>query len=72
MQRRLDPKMGVNKLFEHVSCQGRIQNFFQGGGTNFRHFFLRSFSAGLILTQQVYFASNHVKYTRMQKSKATK
>ena len=28
MQRRLDPETGVNKPFENVSCQGRIQNFF--------------------------------------------
>ena len=35
--------MGVNKHFENVSCQGRMQNFFQGGGTKFRHFFKCSF-----------------------------
>ena len=29
MQRRLDPKTGVKKPFENVSCQGRIQNFFR-------------------------------------------
>ena len=51
MQRRLDPEMGVNKPFESVSCQGRNQNFFQGRGTNFRHFFKRSFfSAELIVS----------------------
>ena len=38
MQRRLDPETGVNKPFENVSCYRRIQKFFQGGGTNFRHF----------------------------------
>ena len=43
MQRRLDPETGANKPFENVSCQGRIQNFFQGGDTNFRHFFKRIF-----------------------------
>ena len=43
MQKRLDPETGVNKPFENISCQGRIQNFFQGGGTNFRHFFKRNF-----------------------------
>ena len=32
-------------------CQGRIQKFFQGGGTNFRHFLKFSFfSADLILS----------------------
>ena len=31
MQRRLELEMGVNKPFENVPCQGRIQNFFQGG-----------------------------------------
>ena len=35
MQRRLDTKTDVNKPFENASCQGRIQNFFQAGGTNF-------------------------------------
>ena len=30
MQRRLDPKTGVNKPFEKVFLSGRIQNFFQG------------------------------------------
>ena len=43
IQRRLDPETGVNKPFEKVSCQGRIQNFFLGGGIKFRHFFKRSF-----------------------------
>ena len=43
MQRRLDPERGVNKPFENVACQGRIRNFFQGGGANFRHFFKRIF-----------------------------
>ena len=35
--------MGVNKSFQNVSCQGRIQNFFQGEDTKFRHFFKRNF-----------------------------
>ena len=38
MQKRLDPETGVNKILQNVSRQGRFQNFFQGGGTNFRHF----------------------------------
>ena len=51
MQRRLDPETGVNKPFENVSCQGRIQSCFQGGGTIFCHFFKRSFfPAKLILS----------------------
>ena len=49
MQRRLNSEMGVNKPFENVSCQGRIQNFFQGWGINFCHFFKRIFPAELIL-----------------------
>ena len=35
MQRCLDPETGVNKSFENVLCQGRIQNFFQGGAPIF-------------------------------------
>ena len=50
MQRRLNSETGVNKPFENVLCQGRIQNFFQGGGINFCHFFKRIFPAELILT----------------------
>ena len=51
MQRHLDPETGVNKPFQNVSCQGRIQNFFQGESTKFRHFSQRSFSpAELILS----------------------
>ena len=38
MQKRLDPEMGVNRIFEMFSCQGRIQKFFQGGDRNLRHF----------------------------------
>ena len=50
MRRRLDPKTGMNKPFENVSCQGRISKFY-GGGTNFCHFFKRFFfSAELILS----------------------
>ena len=37
--------------FENVSCLGRIENFFQGGGTNFRHFFqAQFFPAKLIIS----------------------
>ena len=43
MERCLDPEMSVNKPFENVLCQERIQEFFQGGGIEFRHFFRRSF-----------------------------
>ena len=43
MQRRLDSETGLNKPFENVSGQGRAHKLFQGGGTNFRHFFERSF-----------------------------
>ena len=39
MQRCLNSETGVNKLFENVSCQGRIQKFFEEEGINFRHFF---------------------------------
>ena len=53
MQKRLDPETGVNtvsllKMFHDKA--GQIQNFFQKGGTNFRHFFKRSFSAELIFS----------------------
>ena len=50
MQRRLQPETGVSKPFENVSYQGHNQNFFQGGGANFRHFFKRRFLAELILS----------------------
>ena len=43
MQRRLNSETGVNKSFENVSCQGRIQKFFEGEGINFRHFFQAHF-----------------------------
>ena len=45
MQRRLNSETGVNtgKRVENVSCQGRIQDPFQGGGINFRHFFQTHF-----------------------------
>ena len=43
MQRRLDTETSGNKPLENVSCQGRIQNFFKGGGTNFRLIFKRIF-----------------------------
>ena len=32
------------------SCRGHVQNFFQEGGTNFRHFSSVIFSTGLILS----------------------
>ena len=45
--------MGVNKPFQNVSCQGHIQNFFQGESTKFRRFFKRSFfPAELILVTE--------------------
>ena len=37
MQRRIDPEAGVNKPFENVSCQGRIQKFFQDDYQFFCH-----------------------------------
>ena len=42
--RRLDPKTGVSKPFENVSCQVRIQNFFQRGASNFVTFSNEVFS----------------------------
>ena len=43
------------KPFQNVSFQRRIQNFFQGGGTKFRHFFkLSFFPAELILSNFSY------------------
>ena len=51
MQRRLNSETGVNKPFENVSSQGRIQNFFQGGGINFCQFLQAYFfPAELILS----------------------
>ena len=43
--RRLDPKKGVNKLFENVLRKGRIQNFFQrvGRALLFDIFFRQSY-----------------------------
>ena len=38
MHRRLNSETGVNKPFENVSRQGRIQKFFEREGVNFRHF----------------------------------
>ena len=49
MQKRLDQQMDTNKPFENVSCQGRIQKFFQLGGTEFCCFSKRIFPAELIL-----------------------
>ena len=34
----LHPEKGVNKLFQTVSCQGRIQNFLGGQAPNFNIF----------------------------------
>ena len=33
--RRSNPETDVNKPFENVSCQGRIENFFRKGTPNF-------------------------------------
>ena len=50
MQKRLDPETGVNKPFQNVSCQRRIQKLFLGRGIKFHRFFKRSFfSAELTL-----------------------
>ena len=51
MQRRLNLVTGVNEPFENVSCQGRIQKFFEGGGINFRHFIQAIFSGRVIFKQ---------------------
>ena len=56
MQKRLDPETSVDEPFENISCQGRIQNFFQGGGTKFRHFFKCSFFLAELILGSVYFA----------------
>ena len=41
----------MNMPFEKVSCQGSIDNLFQGGGTKFRHFFqAQFFPAELIIS----------------------
>ena len=51
MLRRLDSETAVHKPSENVSCQGRIQNFFQGRAQKFRHFSsVVFFSADLILS----------------------
>ena len=50
MQRCLDPEKGVNKPFENVFMSGAYSKFFQGGGTNFRHFSSVVFSTNLILS----------------------
>ena len=56
MQRRLNSETGINNPLENISCQGRIQKFFEGGGINFRHFF------------QVYFSGRvNSKHLRCQK-----
>ena len=54
MQRRLNPETSVNKPFKNVLCQERTQNFFQGGGTNFRHFFKRFFFGRFKFKQLMY------------------
>ena len=51
MLRRLTSETGVNKPFENVSRQGRVQNFFQGGSINFRHCFKGVFSGRVIFKQ---------------------
>ena len=49
--KRLDPKTSVNKPFENVSCQERIQNFFQEEAPNFVIFSsVVFFSAEVILS----------------------
>ena len=49
--KRLDPEKSVNKLFENVSCQRRIQNcFYQGRAPNFVTFSSAFFPAELILS----------------------
>ena len=40
----------MNKPFENVSCQGHIQNFLRGRGTNFVTFSSAVFSAELIFS----------------------
>ena len=50
MQRRLDPETGVNKPFENVLCQGRIQNFFRERVKIFVTFSNVVFPADLILS----------------------
>ena len=42
--------MGVNKPFENVLCQGRIQNVSHGGCAKFRHVFKCFFLAELVLS----------------------
>ena len=44
MQRRLNSETGVNKPFENVSCQGRIQKFLRERASIFVTFFKRIFS----------------------------
>ena len=48
MQKRLNSETRVNKPFENVSCQGRIQKFFEGGTSIFVTFFKRVSSGGVI------------------------
>ena len=50
MQKRLDPETKINKLFENVFMSGAYSEFFQGGGTNFRHFSSVCFLTDLILS----------------------
>ena len=46
--RRLDPEKSVNKPYENVSCQVRIQKFFQGQGHEILTFLNVFFPAELI------------------------
>ena len=51
IQRRLDPETGVNKPFENVSCQGRVQIFFQEGASHFVTFLSVFFSGKFTFKQ---------------------
>ena len=43
MQKRLDPKTGVNKIFENVFMSGAYSEFFSGRGHQLSSLFKRSF-----------------------------
>ena len=49
--RRLDAKKSINKPFENVSCQRRIQIFFRKGASNFDIFSSVLFSGRINLKQ---------------------
>ena len=51
MQKRINSETGVNKSFKNVSCQGRVQEFFEGGSSIFVTFFKRVFSGRVIFKQ---------------------